>query len=264
MRAVSRAPLLDVLSAASIAAAAAVLACGGPDAGRSAGGEARTELRVSAAASLTDAFADVEAAFEAARPEVDLVLNLAGSSTLRMQILEGAPVDVYAPADTAHMRAVVEAGQVAGEPRIFATNRLEIAVPAGNPAGVEGLADFARGELVLGLCAEGVPCGDFARRALAGAGVAPAPDTNEPDVRALLTKLAAGELDAGIVYLTDVAAAGERVDGVPIPDSLNVLARYPIAVLRGARRPEPARALLDFVLSEEGRAILRRHGFGTP
>lgn len=247
-----------------------LLACGGPDrgaAGRGDGGRSdggRAELLVSAAASLTDAFGGIEAAFEAAHPGVDVVLNLAGSSSLRVQILEGAPVDVYAPADRANMASVVAAGLVADAPRIFATNRLEVAVPTGNPADVRSLRDFGRRELLVGLCAEGVPCGDFARRALDRAGVDPAPDTNEPDVRALLTKVEVGELDAGIVYRTDVVSAGEGVEGIPIPDSLNVRAHYPVAVLRDAPHPESARAFVEFVLSEEGRAILRRHGFGPP
>lgn len=253
-----------------LAGLAALLACGGPDRGAGEAGPAGSvdggpaELVVSAAASLTDAFRAAEAQFEKGHPEVDVVLNLAGSSSLRVQILEGAPVDVYAPADTADMTGVVAAGLAAGEPRVFATNRLEIAVPPGDPAGVRSLDDFGRGELLLGLCAEGVPCGDFARRALARAGVDPAPDTNEPDVRALLTKIEAGELDAGIVYATDVASARGSVEGIPVPDSLNVRARYPVAVLRDAPHPRAARAFVDFVLSERGRAILRRHGFGTP
>ena len=234
-------------------------ACGGaPDDGT------RGELVVSAAASLTDAFGAVVAAFEGEQTSTDVTLNLAGSSTLAVQILEGAPVDVYAAADTAQMARVDRAGLLAGEPRVFATNRLAIAVPAGNPAGVEGLGDFEREGLLLGLCAREVPCGAFARRALEAAGVEPSVDTAEPDVRALLTKVAAGELDAGIVYETDVAAAGESVESVAIPPETNVTAGYPIAVLRDAPRSGAARAFVDFVLSGEGRALLRQHGFGVP
>lgn len=234
-------------------------ACGGtPD------GDGRTEIVVSAAASLTDAFGAVEAAFERSRAGVGVTPNLAGSSTLAVQILEGAPVDVYAAADSSSMARVEQAGLIAGEPRVFAHNRLRIAVPAGNPAGVAGLEDFAREELLLGLCAEEVPCGALAREALRRAGVDPAIDTSEPDVRALLTKVAAGELDAGVVYRSDVAAAGEAVEAVVLPEAIDVTARYPIAVLRGAPHPEAAREFVDFVLSERGRAILREHGFGVP
>jgi molybdate transport system substrate-binding protein len=219
---------------------------------------------VSAAASLTDAFADIETAFEAANPGVDVVLNLGPSSALREQILEGAPADVFASANTSNMDRVVEAGEVAGEPAVFVTNLLQIAVPAGNPAGVTGLGDFADDTLLIGLCAEGVPCGDFGREALANAGVAPAIDTNEPDVRALLTKIEAGELDAGITYVTDVMSTDGAVQGVPIPDDVNVVARYPIAALADAPNPEGAAAFVEFVLSEEGQDILTSYGFSSP
>jgi molybdate transport system substrate-binding protein len=247
------------------AASLLVAACAGvrsevPAAGADLGGE----LFVSAAASLTDAFADMAAAFEAANPEVAVVLNLAGSSTLREQILEGAPVDVFASADVANMDQLVAAGEIAGAPSVFATNELEIAVPGGNPAGITGLPDFSRNELLLGLCREGVPCGDLARTALAKAGVTPSVDTNEPDVRALLTKVAAGELDAGITYVTDVAAAEGSVEGIAIPVDHNVLAAYPIAVLNGAPHPATASAFVAYVRSDEGLEILAGHGFGPP
>lgn len=246
---------------AAVAGLVAVACGGGPD-GATDG--ARAEVLVSAAASLTDAFGDLEAAFERTHPDVDVKLNLAGSSTLRIQILEGAPVDVYAPANEAHMDRVVEADLVEGEPRVFALNRLRVAVPRGNPAGVDELADFADEELLIGLCAPEVPCGGFAREALRRAGVDPAVDTNEPDVRALLTKIAAGELDAGITYATDVTSAGGVVEGIELPEGVDVVARYPVAVLRDAPHPEDARAFVAFLLSEDGRSILRDHGFLLP
>lgn len=236
-----------------------VLAACGDD-----GGSVEGELLVSAAASLTDAFADVEAAFEDANPDVDVVLNLGSSSSLREQILEGAPADVFASANTSNMDQVVEAGEVEGEPEIFVRNLLQIAVPSGNPAGVTGLEDFGRDELLIGLCAEEVPCGDFAREALANAGVTPAIDTNEPDVRALLTKVEVGELDAGITYVTDVASTNGAVEGVDIPDDQNVVASYPIAALTNAPNPEAAAAFVAFVLSDEGQAILAEYGFAAP
>lgn len=225
---------------------------------------ARRELRVSAAASLTDAFAELEAAFEAANSDVDVVLNLGGSSLLREQILGGAPADVFASADASNMSQVAAAGRISAEPKIFVRNRLQIAVPPGNPADVGRLADFDRDELLIGLCAEPVPCGDLGRRALAKAGVTASIDTNEPNVRALLTKIGAGELDAGIVYLTDVAATDGGVDGIFIPGNHNVVAEYPIAVLADAVHPEEAAAFVAFVLSDAGRLILQRHGFSVP
>lgn len=223
-----------------------------------------TPVLVSAAASLTDAFAAIESAFEEANPGVDVVLNLGGSSALREQILEGAPADVFASANLSNMDQIVESGAVAGEPSIFAQNLLQIAVPPGNPAGITGLTDFGRDELLIGLCAEGVPCGEFARDALDAAGVIPATDTDEPDVRALLTKIEAGELDAGITYVSDVVSAGGSVEGIDIPDGENVVAVYPIAVLAESASPEESEDFVDFVLSAAGQAILVEHGFAAP
>jgi molybdate transport system substrate-binding protein len=204
----------------------------------------------------------MEAAFEAVNPEIDVLLNFASSSTLREQILEGAPVDVYASANTANMDLVIAASG-AEEGVTFVTNSLQIAVPEGNPGGIVGLEAFSDPDLLIGLCVAGVPCGDFGREALRRAGVVPELDTEEPDVRALLTKIESGELDAGITYATDVASS-EAVEGVEIPEEFNVVAEYPIAVLANAPHPRQAEAFLKFVLSEEGQAILQSYGFGSP
>jgi molybdate transport system substrate-binding protein len=242
-----------------VAVVLVLAACGG------AGAETPSrEVLVSAAASLTDAFAEMKTAFETANPDVDVVLNLGPSSGLREQILEGAPADVFASANTSNMDRVIEAGEVEGEAAVFATNLLQIAVRVGNPAVVTGLEDFDRDEILIGLCGEDVPCGEFARRALADAGVTPAVDTNEPDVRALLTKVEAGELDAAIVYVTDVASTDGGVEGVDLPADQNVVAEYPIAVLANAPNPEAAAAFVDFVLSDQGQAILTGYGFSSP
>ncbi|CAN5184658.1 molybdate ABC transporter substrate-binding protein [soil metagenome] len=222
------------------------------------------ELLVSAAASLSEAFGELEAVFEVDNPGVDVLLNLGPSTGLREQILEGAPADVFASANTSNMDQVLEADAAAGEPEIFVANRLQIAVPAGNPGGVGGLEDFANDELLIGLCAEDVPCGDFGRTALENAGVTAAIDTNEPDVRALLTKIEAGELDAGITYVTDVLSTDGAVEGIDIPEEFNVVANYPIAVLTAAPNPDAAAAFVALVLSDEGQAILRSYGFSTP
>ena len=224
-------------------------------------GDIEGEVLVSAAASLTDAFRSVEAAFEDLHPDVDVILNFGPSSGLRTQIVEGAPVDVFASADTANMDAVAD--EWATEPSVFATNRLAIAVPAGNPAGVGGLADLARDDLLIGLCAEGDPCGEYARTALASAGVVASVDTAETDVRALLDKIAAGELDAGIVYWSDVRG-NRSVEDVAIPAEHDVVASYPIAVLSGAPNPAAARAFVEFVLSLQGQGIMSAHGLGSP
>lgn len=247
--------LLAVGASALLLAAA----CGDDEAG----GTADSTITVFAAASLTDAFEELGAAFEDLHPGTSVELNFAGSSALRVQILEGAPADVFASADTSNMDQVVEGGAAAGA-EVFAENRLQIAVPAGNPAGVTGLADFADGDLLMGLCAAEVPCGGLGREALAKAGVTPSVDTNEPDVRSLLTKVGAGELDAGIVYATDVIAAGDAVDGVDIPEGHNVVATYPIAALTESGDRELAEAFVAFVLSPQAQEILASHGFGTP
>jgi molybdate transport system substrate-binding protein len=227
-------------------------------------GDTDAQVLVSAAASLTDAFTEIEASFEEANPGVDVVLNVGASSALGDAILEGAPVDVYAPADLANMEEVEEALGLNGSMAVFARNSLQIAVPPGNPAGIDGLGDFAEDELLLGLCAEEVPCGSLARRALASAGVDPEIDTHEHDARALLTKIEADELDAGIVYSTDVISSGGGVEGVVIPADHNQPNDYPIAVMRGSPSRGPASAFVEFVLSAPGREILHRYGFTTP
>jgi molybdate transport system substrate-binding protein len=221
------------------------------------------DLTVFAAASLTDAFDEVGAAFEEANPDVSIEFNYGASSALREQILAGAPADVFASANTSNMDQVVEAG-AATDPQDFVTNQLQIVVPAENPGGVTGLDDFANADLLIGLCAEEVPCGEFGREALGNAQVTPSVDTNEPDVRALLTKVEAGELDAGIVYVTDVLAAGGAVEGIDIPADENVTATYPIAALSEAGNAELAAAFVEFVLSGDGQEILESFGFDGP
>jgi molybdate transport system substrate-binding protein len=221
------------------------------------------DITVFAAASLTDAFDEVGTAFEEANPDVDVEFNYGPSSGLREQILAGAPADVFASANTSNMEQVVEGGAAEG-PQDFVTNILQIVVPAGNEAGVRGLDDFANADLLIGLCAEDVPCGEFGREVLANAGVTASIDTNEADVRALLTKVEAGELDAGIVYVTDVIAAGDLVEGIDIPADDNVTATYPIASLTESGNAEVADAFVEFVLSDDGQEILTSFGFGSP
>jgi molybdate transport system substrate-binding protein len=221
-------------------------------------------VTVFAAASLTDAFGEIADEFEAANPGVNVEPSFGASSALREQILAGAPADVFASANLSNMDRVVEADAAAGDPRTFATNRLEIVVPAGNPADVTGLAAFGDDDLLVGLCAAEAPCGELARKALANAGVTPRLDTEEPDVRSLLTKVEAGELDAGLVYATDVLAAGDAVEGIAIPAADNVVAEYPIATLAEAGGAEVADAFVTYVLSGAGQDILASYGFDSP
>lgn len=233
-------------------------------AGVGCGGEGgRRELVVFAAASLTDAFAALASAYESAHPDVVVALNLAGSATLLTQLQEGAPADVFAPADPATMDRL-RAGVATSPPVIVARNSLTIAVPEGNPLGIESLQDLADPALLIGLCAPSVPCGALADMTLAAAGVIPSIDTREPSVRALLAKIASGELDAGIVYVTDVLAAEDAVDAVAIPSAVNVATEYPVAMLAASSSGNDAASFVDFLQSDEARSIFRRFGFEVP
>ena len=232
-------------------------ACGSDD-GADGG---RVPLRVFAAASFAGALIEMETAFEQRTPGVDVQLNLAGSSALRTQILEGAPADVYVSADETNMNDLIARG-AATTSVIVARNTMQLAVPAGNPAGIEGLADLADDDLLIGLCAETVPCGGFARRVLANAGIIASPDTNEADVRSLLTKIGTGELDAGIVYASDVAAATD-IDGLDIAADVNVITVARAAVLTDSSAPAAAGAFVEFMLSPDGQSVLARNGFAT-
>jgi len=235
-------------------AAIVLSSCGGHDEGE--------VVLVMAASSLTDAFSEIEMAFEAAHPEIDVQLNLAGSASLREQILQGAPADVFASANRATMRDILDAGEATTSVS-FATNTLQIAVPLDNPGGVTGIADLADEDLLVGLCGEQVPCGQLARQALEQAGVVASIDTNEGDVRALVTKLEAGELDVGIVYATDVLSSNE-ITGIALPAASDVSVAYPIAQLTNAANGDGARQFVEFVLSAEGQAILASTGFASP
>ena len=221
-------------------------------------------LTVSAAASLTDAFGAMERAFEAAHPGVRVSINFGASSTLAAQIIDGAPVDVFASADPPNMTKVSDAGLLLGPPVTFATNSLRIIVRRGNPSGIRGLTDLAGAGIVYVTCPTDVPIGKYASQALQRAGVTVAPRSLEPDVKGIVAKVVAGEADAGIVYATDVAATKGTATGIDIPASQNVTASYPIATLKDTRNPAVAQAWIDFVLSPEGRSILREYGFGAP
>ena len=227
-----------------------------------AAGPAERQLIVSAASSLTDAFGDVADAFEAQNAGVSVVLNLGGSSALREQILQGAPADVLATADQATMRDVIDGG-AATRSDVFARNRLVIAVASGNPAGVESLEDLARTELFVGLCAPAVPCGRLAALVLEAGGVVPAVDTQEPNVRSLVTKIGNGDLDVGLVYLSDVFGS-TLVEGIALPTDIDTTNEYHVAALTEAQQPDLATAFIGFLLSDDGVAILLANGLEAP
>jgi len=237
--------------------------CGSP-ASPSSGGRPSGTLTVFAAASLTDVFTALGKELKADIPGLDVRFNFAGSSALATQLTQGAPADVFASADEAQMKVVTDAGLQAQDPAIFTENVLEIAVPKGDPGHVTGLADFAKPDLALAICAPDVPCGAAAQTVFHAAGITAVPDTEEEDVKAALTKVQLGEVDAALVYATDVQAAGSEVTGIPFPEAEKAINRYPICRLRAAQNPKAAQAFLDLVRSDAGQKALTAAGFRTP
>lgn len=247
-------------------AGAAVLAlgltgCGGDEPPAENGGG---RVTVFAAASLTESFTKLGRDFEAAHPGTTVTFNFAGSSALANQITQGAPADVFAAASPATMRTVTDAGDAAGPPVTLVRNQLVIAVPKGNPHRVAGLADLARPGVKVALCAEQVSCGTAARTALDAAAVRLTPATLEQDVKGALAKVKLGEVDAALVYRTDVRAAGAELDGVEFPESARAINDYPIVLLKHAANADGGRAFVDYVRSDAGRAVLTAAGFQAP
>jgi molybdate transport system substrate-binding protein len=228
------------------------------------GSGAGGEITVFAAASLTDSFDALGTAFAASNPGAEVTFNFGASSDLVTQITEGARADVFAAADLASMARLVDGADQAAEPTVFATNAAEIVVAPGNPRGITGVADLADPGLIAVACAPAVPCGRYTLQVLDNAGVSVEFKSLEENVRAVVSKVTLGEADAGIVYSTDVLAAGDDADGVAIPSDINVTAEYPIVVTERSAESEAALAFVDFVLSEEGQAILESFGFGPP
>lgn len=220
-------------------------------------------VTVFAAASLIGSFTQLGKDFEQANPGTTVTLNVGASSALAQQIVAGAPADVFAAASPATMKTVTDAGDAVG-PQVFARNRLQIAVPPDNPGNVGGLADFARRPLKIALCAPEVPCGAAATRVFTAAGIQAAPDTLEQDVKAALSKVQLGEVDAALVYRTDVLAAGARVRGIAFPEADEAISDYPVVALADAPNAAAAKAFLAYVLSTEGQQVLAAAGFDSP
>ncbi|WP_138735287.1 molybdate ABC transporter substrate-binding protein [Modestobacter excelsi] len=259
------------LFALAVVGVLGLTACGGPASGTAAGtsssssaGDLSGTLTVFAAASLTDVFGDLGDQLMTGNPGLEVQLNFAGSSALATQLTQGAPADVFAAANEEQMAVVTDADLQAADPAVFTRNALEIAVPKGNPGGVTGLADFADPDLTVAVCAADVPCGAAAAAVFADAGVTAQPDTEEEDVKAALTKVQLGEVDAALVYATDVQAAGDDVEGIPFPEAEQEVNDYPICVLEAAPNPEAARAFVDLVRSDAGQRALTDAGFRAP
>jgi molybdate transport system substrate-binding protein len=248
------------LAAVLAVVALALSGCGGDD--EPSGGSTATpgELKVFAAASLTAAFTEIGEQFTNANG-TKVTFNFAGSQALATQIQQAAPADVFASADIANMDKVTD---LVGTPQNFASNLLAIVVEKGNPKDVKGLEDLAKPDLKVVLAAEEVPAGMYAKQVLDKAGVSVTPVSQEDNVKAVVTKVSLGEADAGIVYVTDVTAGGDKVEGVDIPEGQNVTATYPIATVKASKAQDKAQAFMDLVLSDQGQQVLKKYGFLPP
>jgi molybdate transport system substrate-binding protein len=221
-------------------------------------------VTVFAAASLQGTFTDLGKKFEAAHPGTKVSFNFGGSSALAQSIVSGAPADVFAAASPATMKTVSDAKDTATEPKVFVRNTLEIAVPKGNPKHLAGLKDLAAPGIKVALCAPQVPCGAAALTALKAGGVSLTPVTQEQDVKSALTKVELGEVDASVVYQTDVKADAGKIDGVDFPEAAKAVNDYPIADLAKAPNPAAAKAFVAFVESADGQQVLTAAGFQQP
>lgn len=256
------------ISRAAAAAALVLTACSsgpgsatssGPSAGSGgSGGALSGAITVLAAASLTDTFSAIGKQFKVAHPGVSITFSFGASSDLATEIQQGNPADVFASAST---KAMDQVGTAAVTPANFATNTMEIATPPGNPKQIDSVADLAKSGVKVAVCDFEVPCGTVAKQVFDNARVSVNPSAREQNVTATLAVVESGEVDAGVVYVTDVKEAGSKVAGVPIPAAINATTTYPISVLKGARNATLARAFADYVLSLAGQRVLRAAAF---
>jgi molybdate transport system substrate-binding protein len=241
-----------------------LVACGGTassQASPSPSAKASGTLNVLAAASLTEAFTKIGDHLHAKYSGLSVKSSFAGSPTLVTQIQQGAPGDVFASADQANMQKIVTGDLNQGQPQVFAHNKLEIAVQAGNPKHITRVSDLSNPAIKVVVCAPGVPCGTYSTTVFGKAGIKVTPVSQETDVKSVLSKVSLGEADAGIVYVTDVKAAGSSVEGVQIPDDLNVTADYPIVQLKAEQNATAAKTFVDYVLGPQGQRVLKSYGF---
>ena len=221
-------------------------------------------LTVFAAASLKDTFTELASEFEASHPGVTVSLNFAGSADLVSQVTEGAPADVVAFADEKNMAKLTDAKLIAGTPELFASNTLEIAVPRGNPAGITSFADLSKPDAKVVICAAQVPCGSATVKIEQATGIALSPVSEESAVTDVLGKVSSGEADAGLVYVTDVEAAGDSVEGISFPESAGAVNRYPVGITTTSAHPELAEEFVTLVTGVDGQKILASAGFAKP
>jgi molybdate transport system substrate-binding protein len=254
--------LCAVVTALVVSSSALAACSDNSDGGGAGGGD--TTLTVFAAASLTKTFNEIAKKFESQHDGVKVELSFGGSSDLVSQIQEGAPADVFASADQANMDKLTGDDLQAGDPVDFASNTLEIATPPGNPAGIASFADLGKKGVNVVVCAPEVPCGAAAVKAEQVTGVTIHPVSEEQSVTDVLAKVSSGEADAGLVYVTDVAAAGDSVDGVTFPESSEVVNTYPIVALKDSNSSDLAQEFIDLVTSDTGQSILEGAGFAKP
>jgi molybdate transport system substrate-binding protein len=220
-------------------------------------------LTVFGAASLTEAFDNAQTSLETEQPDLSITYNFAGSGALVTQIQQGAPADVIATADNDTMKNLTDGGQVEA-PTTFAKNKLEILVAPGNPKQIKGVSDLGRSDIKLVICDDTVPAGKYASQILSMAGVTVNPVSKEPDVKSAVAKVTTGEADATIVYTTDVTAAGSKGQGVEIPDNQNVIATYPIAIVKTTKNRDAAQVFVDSVVGGSGQDAVQKAGFLPP
>jgi molybdate transport system substrate-binding protein len=249
-------PIKKTAALAVLALVLPLAGCGGDDDGDT------TTITVLAAASLTGTFTELADRFEADHDRVQVKLAFDSSATLAQQALDGAPADVLATADTATMDTAGDA--LDGGPELFATNTMVLVTPADNPAGITGFDDLAHGDLTYVVCVDTAPCGKVAAALLADNTVTTDPASLEVDVKAVLAKVTSGEADAGIVYATDAAAAGDSVRVFDVPHADEEVTSYPIATLEQSGEADLAQQFVDLVLSDAGRQVLADAGFGPP
>ncbi len=234
-----------------------------PSASSSVSSSVSGSITVFAAASLKEAFTTIGTQFEAAHPGVKVTFSFGASSALATQITSGAPADVFASASPKNMQQVVTAGD-ASNPVTFASNMMEVATPPANPAHVASVADLAKSSVKVALCQPQVPCGSTAARVFKNAKITVKPVTLQPDVKSVLTQVEIGNVDAGVVYVTDVKAAGAKVKGVVIQADENASTAYPIAPVSKSGNPATAKAFTDYVVSPPGQRVLAAAGFEKP
>ncbi len=255
---------------AAVAAVGLLGACGSGDSGSSGSSSASgsptgsTTLTVFAAASLNHVFTDLGATFEKEHPGTKVTFSFAGSSDLAAQLNQGAPADVFASADQANMDKVVKTSRITAAPQTFATNTLTIVTPPGNPKHIAALADLSQPGLRLVVCAQQVPCGSAAKKVTTNAHVAISPVSEESAVTDVLAKVTSGEADAGLVYVTDAAGAGNKVTTVAFPESAGAVNVYPIAPVADSKHADLAQQFDALITGPEGRAALAKAGFVTP